>query len=88
MIGIVDIQVTQTDSCLSYCNVSVCLFVSAVIRKEEEEENTTPNVRIFKSPHMSAKITFKEHFVPYSTRFLELFRTGADDTSGRQNNEK
>ncbi|KAB5583893.1 hypothetical protein PHYPO_G00101070 [Pangasianodon hypophthalmus] len=57
-----------------------------VIRKEEED--ATPNVRLFKSSHMSAKITYKENFVPYSTRFLELFRPRADDSSGSQNEEK
>lgn len=62
------------------------LFFSVVIPKEEED--AAPNVRLFKSSHMSAKITYKEDFVPYSTRFLELFRPGADDTSGSQNDEK
>ncbi|KAG7326707.1 hypothetical protein KOW79_010108 [Hemibagrus wyckioides] len=60
-----------------------------IIRKEEEEEkDATPNVRIFKSSHMSTKITYKEDFVPYSTRFLKLFKPRDDDTSGNENDEK
>ncbi|KAK2857697.1 hypothetical protein Q7C36_005616 [Tachysurus vachellii] len=61
-----------------------------IIPKEEEgiEEDAKPNVRIIKSSHMSAKITYKEDFVPYSTRFLKLFSSRAEDTSGSQNDEK
>lgn len=69
---------------LSY-NVFVCFLV---VIHEEEEQDIPPNVKIFKSSHMSAKLTYKENYVPYSTRFLELFRPKADDASGSQNNEK
>lgn len=61
-------------------------FFLVVIPKEEEDK--APNVKLLKSSRMSAEITYKEHFVPYSTRFLELFRPRADDTSGSQNDEK
>ncbi|KAI5108922.1 small integral membrane protein 26-like [Silurus meridionalis] len=59
-----------------------------VLPKKEEEKDPSPNVRIIKSSHMTSEITYKEHFVPYSTRFLEFFRPRADDTSGSRNDEK
>ncbi|KAF4083620.1 hypothetical protein AMELA_G00143900 [Ameiurus melas] len=75
---------TLLGSCAYYtyfkCNDRVVL--------REEEEDVPPNVRIFKSSHMSAKLTYKENFVPYSTRFLELFKPKAENSSGGQNDEK
>lgn len=40
-----------------------------------EEEDNRPNVKKYETTHMKSTVVHREKFVPFSTRFLNLFRS-------------
>ncbi|KAL6455879.1 hypothetical protein MHYP_G00357300 [Metynnis hypsauchen] len=58
------------------------------VEMPKEEEDTRPNVKTVKTSHLSTTIVYKEDFVPYSTRFLNLFRPTTNSCSGCQDDEE
>ncbi|KAG9277857.1 small integral membrane protein 26-like [Astyanax mexicanus] len=59
------------------------------VQMPEMEEDTRPNVKKIETPHSTTIMVYKENnFVPYSTRFLNLFRKADDSSSGPQTDDK
>lgn len=66
---------------------SVLLFLFLVEMPIEEEDNR-PNVKKYETSHSKTTIVYRENFVPYSTRLLNLFRSTNESSPEGQNHEE
>ncbi|XP_051996802.1 small integral membrane protein 26-like [Xyrauchen texanus] len=58
------------------------------IQMPMEEEDNRPNVKKYETKHSKTTIVYKENFVPYSTRFLNLFRSTSESSPESPNHEE
>lgn len=73
---------------INYFN-GLSAFLNFSETKKDEEELPNPNQEVYSTAHSTTTIVYREDFVPYTTRIMNLIKyVSGDSTSESQDSKK